>query len=145
MHFGQGQRLALIVEDQPLVRSYLSDILDSLGFTTVAATSAREGMVTAEQVNSMELAIVDIGLPDRNGFELAVDLRRRWPELKIAIASGYAEEAVGRLRGDPNVTYLAKPFDADAVRNTLNRLGVGTESSGSCAGHRIIPSTPSDS
>lgn len=126
-HFGQGQRVALIVEDEPITRSYLSEELGAMGFTTVEATSAHEGLASAERVNSMELVIVDIGLPDRNGLELAGDLRRRWPELKIVIASGYGEQAVGRLRGDPKVTYLRKPFDADGIQNSLNRLHLGTQ------------------
>jgi PAS domain S-box-containing protein len=125
-HFGAGQHVALIVEDEPLVRVYLTDALDGLGFTTVGTSSAREGLATAERLKSMELAIVDVGLPDRNGLELAADLRLRWPHLKIAIASGYGEQALGRLHGDPRVTYLAKPFDTAAVQRALQTLGVAT-------------------
>jgi CheY-like chemotaxis protein len=114
----------LIVEDEPLVRAYLSDALDALGWTTVGTASAREGLATAERLKSMELAIVDVGLPDRNGLELAADLRVRWPHLRIAIASGYGEQALGRLKGDAGVTYLAKPFDTAAVERALQTLGV---------------------
>ena len=124
--FATGQRVALIVEDEPLVRSYVSEALDALGFATVATASAREGLATAERLKSMEVAIVDVGLPDRNGLELAADLRLRWPDLKIAIASGYGEQALGRLHSDPRVTYLSKPYDAAAVKRALETLGVKT-------------------
>ena len=122
--FGGGQHVVLIVEDEPLVRSYLTETLETLGFATVGAASAREGLATAERLKCMELAIVDIGLPDRNGLELAADLRLRWPDLKIVIASGYGEQALGRLHSDGRVTHLAKPFDADAIQTALSRLGV---------------------
>jgi DNA-binding response OmpR family regulator len=124
--FGAGQHVALIVEDEPLVRAYLVDALDALGFTAVGTASAREGLATAERLKSMELAIVDVGLPDRNGLELAANLRLRWPHLKIAIASGYGEQAPGRLHGDPRVTYLAKPFDTAAVERALQSLGLAS-------------------
>ena len=125
-HFGGGQHVVLIVEDEPLVRTYLTETLEFLGFGTVGAASAREGLASAERLKCMELAIVDIGLPDRNGLELAADLRLRWPDLKIVIASGYGEQALGRLHSDSRVTHIAKPFDADGIQRALARLGVRT-------------------
>ncbi len=124
--FSAAQRLALVVEDEPLVRAYVSEALEALGFTAVGTASAREGLATAERLKDLELAIIDVGLPDRNGLELAADLRLRRPELKIAIASGYGEQALGRLQGDPRVTYLVKPFDAGAIQRALDTLGVTT-------------------
>jgi PAS domain S-box-containing protein len=124
--FGDGQHVALIVEDEPLVRGYITEALEALGFVTAAAASAREGLATAERLKSMELAVVDIGLPDRNGLELAADLRGRWPDLKLVIASGYGEQALGRFHSDGRVTHLAKPFDADGIQRALGRLGIRT-------------------
>ena len=124
--FRGDEHVALIVEDEPLVRRYVTEALEALGFATVVAASAREGLATAERIKCVELAIVDIGLPDRNGLELAADLRLRWPDLKIVIASGYGEPALGRLHSDGRVTHLAKPFDADGILRALGRLGVRT-------------------
>jgi CheY-like chemotaxis protein len=119
-----GQRLALIVEDEPLVRMFLAETLRDSGFTVVEAASAREGLATAERLGSVEVAFVDVGLPDRSGVDLAAEFRVRWPSMSIAIASGYGEQARSRLRGDPQVTFLGKPFDAAGIHAALGALGI---------------------
>jgi PAS domain S-box-containing protein len=118
-----GKALALVVEDEPLVRMFLVEALSELGYSVVQAASAREGMLTAERTRNLDLAVIDVGLPDRSGLQLAADLRASMPTLAIAIASGYGQEARGSLRDDPRVVFLAKPFRADALKDALQRLG----------------------
>lgn len=120
----EGSRIALIVEDEPLVRMFLADALEETGYEVIQAGSAREGLAVAERLGSVEVAFVDIGLPDRSGLDLAAELRARWPGMRVAVASGYGDQARGRLRGDSGVTFLGKPFDAASVRAALDQLGV---------------------
>jgi CheY-like chemotaxis protein len=121
--------VALIVEDEPLVRMVLADTLEELGFEVVQAASAREGMASAERLIAFQVAFVDVGLPDRSGIELARELRSRWPHLRIAIASGYGGQAIGIFANDPRVTALSKPFDSAAVAAALSKLGIDTVTS----------------
>jgi PAS domain S-box-containing protein len=121
-----GDRVALIVEDEPLVRLLLADTLQELGFEVVQAASARDGMAAAERLVALQVAFVDVGLPDRSGMELARELRTRWPALRVAIASGYGGQAIGSFANDPLATALAKPFDSAAVAAALDRLGIST-------------------
>jgi PAS domain S-box-containing protein len=119
-----GDRVALVVEDEPLVRMLLADTLEELGFEVVKAASAREAMASAERLVALQVAFVDVGLPDRSGIEVARELRTRWPQLRIAIASGYGGPAIGPFANDSLATALAKPFDSAAVAAALNRLGI---------------------
>jgi len=123
--FYKGQRVVLVVDDEPLVRMDLAKELGECGFEVIQAASAREGLAAAVLRNTIDFAIVDIGLPDRSGLDLATEFRARWPDMKIAIASGYGESAMGRLRSDPQVTFLAKPFDRAALARAMEKLGIG--------------------
>jgi DNA-binding response OmpR family regulator len=62
-----GDRVALVVEDEPLVRMVLVDALEDRGFEVVQTASAREGIAAAERLVALQVAFVDVGLPDRSG------------------------------------------------------------------------------
>jgi len=116
-------RVAVVIDDEVLISMYLADVLEDIGFTVIQSQSAQEGLAAVEGNPQPAVAFVDIGLPDRNGLELASEMRARFPNLKIAIASGYSEQSTD-LRGDASVAFLAKPFDAAAVKRTLQALAI---------------------
>jgi PAS domain S-box-containing protein len=117
-------RVALIVEDEALVRLFLTDVLEGLGFAVVQAASAAEAQRIALAREDFEVAFVDIGLPDGSGLEVAHQLRARSPQVRIAIASGYGDSLDAALREDPLVTHMSKPYQEIAVREALSRLGI---------------------
>jgi PAS domain S-box-containing protein len=117
-------RIAVVVDDEVLIGMYLADVLEDIGFTVIQSQSAQEGLAAVEGTPQPSVAFVDIGLPDRNGLDLAVEMRTRFPNLKIAIASGYADPTSSALRGDAHVAFLPKPFDAPAIKRTLQELQV---------------------
>jgi len=116
-------RVALVIDDEVLISMYLADVLEDIGFTVIQSQSARDGLAAVEGSVRPDVAFVDIGLPDRNGLELAAEMRERFPDLKIAIASGYSDQSA-LLRDDANVVFLPKPFDAPAIKRTLQALAV---------------------
>ncbi|HVF17292.1 MAG TPA: response regulator, partial [Steroidobacteraceae bacterium] len=118
-------RVAVVIDDEVLISMYLADVLEDIGFTVIQSQSAQGGLAAVEGTPQPDIAFVDIGLPDRNGLELAVEMRARFPRLKIAIASGYSEQSSSIPRDDPNVIFLPKPFDAAAIKRTLQALEVG--------------------
>jgi PAS domain S-box-containing protein len=122
-----GRRVALVVEDEPLIRMLLVDVLEQLGFTVEQAGSAQDGLSLAARIGSVAVAFVDIGLPDRSGLELAAELRERWPTMAIANASGYGEQVPGKLHGAARVTFLRKPFDAAGISQALKAVGLKEE------------------
>ena len=119
-----GQGVALVVEDEPLVRMFVAQTLEQRGLEAVQVGTAREGLDAAQRLHNAQLAFVDVGLPDRNGLELAAELRRRWPHMPIIVASGYTQHSGEKLRNDERVLFLTKPFDAPAVARALDTLGV---------------------
>jgi CheY-like chemotaxis protein len=117
-------RVAVVIDDEVLIGMYLADVLEDIGFTVIQSQSAQGGLAAVEGTPQPDVAFVDIGLPDRNGLELALEMRTRFPNLKIAIASGYSEQSSSIPRDDPYVMFLPKPFDAAAIKRTLQALEV---------------------
>jgi CheY-like chemotaxis protein len=121
---GGPRGIALIVEDETLVRTYLAELISEFGFEVIEASTAREGLAAAERTSDARLAIVDIGLPDRSGLELASDLLERWPGMHVVIASGYGQQALAKFVADKRAASIAKPFDSDTVGAALRELGL---------------------
>jgi PAS domain S-box-containing protein len=114
----------LICEDEQLVRMYLSDLLEQLGFNVVETSTMRDALNAIERNPQVAAAFLDVGLPDGNGLDLAAQLRERRPQLRMIIASGYVQPATGKFEGDPNVAFLRKPFDNNSTIAALQSLNV---------------------
>jgi CheY-like chemotaxis protein len=116
----------LIVEDEALVRMFAVDALEDAGFAIVEAASATDAMQALESgAASICAVVVDLGLPDRPGDQLAADIRRRWPQLPILIASGRSErELKDRFGIDTHVAIMVKPYTGPMLLQALQSLGV---------------------
>lgn len=107
----------LIVENEPLVREAMEDILDSSGFKPIATASGREGIAAyIAQQDSIELVILDMRLPGMDGAEVLRALRVINPQLKAIISSAYDEHIIRQgFNGEPVASILKKPFNADSL------------------------------
>jgi CheY-like chemotaxis protein len=116
----------LIVEDEALVRMFAVDALEDAGFAITEAASASDAMQVLEaNAGSLCAVVVDLGLPDRPGDQLAAEIRRQWPQLPILIASGRSErELKERFSIDSNVAIMVKPYTAPMLLQALQSLGV---------------------
>jgi len=119
----------VIVEDHHVTRRFLADNLAADGYEPVEAESVAEALsVIAERFPAA--AIIDLGLPDRDGLELLRELRQFGrgggpldPQLPVLILSGRVSE-VDRLRGFERGCddYLGKPFSYAELRARLAAL-----------------------
>jgi CheY-like chemotaxis protein len=107
-----GHETILVVEDDKLVRDYVLTQLHSLGYVTLDAANAAEALAIVDAGNEFDLLFTDVIMPGAmNGRQLANELQRRKPGLKVLFTSGYTENAIihhGRL--DTGVLLLAKPY-----------------------------------
>jgi PAS domain S-box-containing protein len=122
-----GTETILLVEDDALVRTYASAQLAALGYRVVAAEDARRAIEMVEHGCAPDLLFTDMIMPGgMNGRELAEQLCRRHPGLKVLYTSGYAHGAMnGEAAGAAQVTHLlGKPYGrrdlATKVREVLD-------------------------
>jgi PAS domain S-box-containing protein len=101
----------LIVEDDPDVRDYTVDVTKELGYRVVSAADGPTALALLDGHPELRLLFTDVGLPGMNGRQLADEVLRRRPDVKILFTTGYARDAIvhdGRL--DQGVEVVFKPF-----------------------------------
>ena len=120
-----ARRRVLLVEDEVLVSALAVDILDELSFDVVEAASAKAALAAAASADArFDVAIIDVGLPDQRGDELAIKLRELRAELPIVIATGYGANALDkRLQATQRLVVIGKPYDSNSLMAALNKLG----------------------
>jgi two-component system, response regulator RegA len=109
------ERTLLIVEDDRSFLQRLAKALEQRGFTVATAESVADGLLHVERA-APAFAIVDMRLGDGNGLDVISALKRRRPEARGIILTGYGNiaTAVNAVKMGA-VDYLAKPVDADDV------------------------------
>jgi two-component system cell cycle sensor histidine kinase/response regulator CckA len=115
---GPGLPRVLLVEDEGAVRELLSSALERNGFDVVTAGSAEEALTLASP--AFQILLSDISLPGMSGVQLARQLRRSLPSIRVLLMSGYARE---EFSSGPNAVddlpFIPKPF---ATRTVVERL-----------------------
>lgn len=114
----------LVVEDDDVVRGVVTASLQRGGHQVLEASSAEAALTAiAERSVAPDIAVLDIGLPDMDGFALVDALRanEEMSEMPVVFLSGRvsdADVAAGRGMG---CTYLTKPFIASALLSAIDR------------------------
>jgi PAS domain S-box-containing protein len=113
----------LVVEDEPVVRSLIIEVLEDLGYRTLEAADGPGGLKILQSRRRIDLLITDVGLPGLNGRQLADAARERRRDLKVLFITGYAENATlaaGFL--EPGMQMITKPFAVDALAQRIRSI-----------------------
>jgi two-component system cell cycle sensor histidine kinase/response regulator CckA len=119
----QGNELILLVEDEPVIRRVVGDLLRKQGYRVVEAIDGVHGLEVAGQYPEIDLLLTDVVMPRLGGCDLAVELCKRRPSLRVLYMSGHQDSysALGLL--DAAEWFLSKPFSArellDKIRQVL--------------------------
>jgi CheY-like chemotaxis protein len=118
----------LLVEDEPIVRNLLREVLERSGYAVLACEHPAEGIETCQRHSGqIDLLLTDVVMPGMNGKEMANRIAEMLPELRVVFMSGYTEQALlkdGLL--DSRIEYLQKPFSLHTLRQRLARvMGTG--------------------
>jgi CheY-like chemotaxis protein len=104
------ERLALIVDDVPSIRTYLRVLLQRAGFAVLEASDGREGLDRVHSVGgALDLLVTDVQMPVMDGLALAAAVRADFPRIPIILVSGYA----GGVETD--LPMVRKPFGRETL------------------------------
>jgi DNA-binding response OmpR family regulator len=117
----------LVIDDEPSVRELLYAMLIEEGYEVVEAADGKAGMRLFQECPA-DLVITDLIMPEKEGIETIMDLRRDFPDVKIIAMSGggiiQAEDYLGMAQGVGAHRVFEKPFGVSdmlkAVRELLN-------------------------
>jgi CheY-like chemotaxis protein len=121
-HRAAGEAV-LVVEDEPVVRGVILEMLSEQGYQTLEAFDGPSGLQILRGDAPIDLLITDVGLPGMNGRQLADQAREIRPGLSVLFITGYAENgdmAEGFLQ--PGVEMITKPFDHDQLSQRVRAM-----------------------
>jgi CheY-like chemotaxis protein len=111
----------LVVDDEEAIRRLLSRWLTAWGYEAKEAANADDALelMAAEPADIM---LCDVMMPVHDGIWLAEQVRGRWPQTAVIMASSAQDmETVMRMRKQGAVDYVTKPFGREMLRQALQR------------------------
>jgi signal transduction histidine kinase len=120
-----GQRESvLVVEDDPALRKVIVSFLNERNYQVAAAPDGSEALAILDESGQFDLLLSDVILPGEfSGQELAKEITRRQPSIKILLMSGYASDAFEEEGSPPDyANLLQKPFSMGALARKMRSV-----------------------
>lgn len=114
------QHRVLVVDDEENQRHTLSIGLKHEGFEVLTASSATEALATMATAGEIEVAVIDLMMPGLNGLELARQIGRLYPGIRVVLASAYHLSARQFERANCGAcAFIPKPYSLPDLCRTL--------------------------
>ena len=130
-----GRYRALIVEDDPAIRRLVEKILAR---RNIEIDTAHDGREAVQKLGSRHYSvlILDLMVPELNGFEVIEFLKRENLQVPVAVVSAVSQQALTQLDLDVVKLVISKPFDVDEFTKAVLGLCAEAESSASAPGRK---------
>jgi len=112
----------LVVDDEKALRELTSKNLSNRGYHVLLAESGKKALELLEQ-HKVNIMLSDVIMPEMSGYELARQVKKTYPDVKIQMISGYSDEAI--LNEEDKILYderLLKPCATDLLLQRLHEL-----------------------
>src|SRR3954447_26031735 len=121
-----GDRVCLVVDDEPVIRKYLQLILQRIGLQSLEAENAVEALRILQKLGAeISLVITDIKMPgDMDGIDLAYSVQNSFASIPVILISGFVDKAPAGF------AYLRKPFSADELLKAVDKAMDGSRTQG---------------
>jgi CheY-like chemotaxis protein len=110
----------LIVEDEPVSRKALAQLMEARGYHTDAVPSAEDALKRMAHQGVPKVALVDLDLPGMSGIELIRRMEALDSEVFPVLITAAAGEVVDNIRRQFHVAYFRKPLDVDRLMRLLS-------------------------
>jgi len=123
----KGEETVLVVDDEQALLILNREILSNQNYTVYTADSAKQALKIL-QTESIDLLLSDVLMPEMDGFQLAAIVQKKYPHIKIQLASGFSDNKHTDLVDDNlQKNLLHKPFNSQKLLQRIRQLLDGDE------------------
>lgn len=119
-NFDEGGGKILIIDDSPVIREMLMEILTEEGYFVETAEDGEIGSGMALD-NDYDLIICDVHMPRMNGLETVRSVIQAKPDSKIILTDSFPDKLAKQARAEGALTCLQKPFDVNELRRLIRQ------------------------
>ncbi len=112
----------LVVDDDPIIRKLLLEVLTNDGHQVTVAKNGFEGLNLARK-QPFQLVFMDVHMPIMNGLEALISIRNLYPEMAVAMMDSYPDQLVRQAESKGALTCMHKPFDLNEIREVIEEVG----------------------
>ena len=117
-----GKEVIMVVDDEPALLGLTSEILRQQGYRVACADSGKQALDILEN-KSIDLLLSDVIMPEMDGYQLAETVKKKYPAIKIQLASGFNDEHNANLVDDDlRKMLLHKPYDSKTLLLRIREL-----------------------
>ncbi len=114
------QTTILVVEDEEILRQFMTRALQLRGYKVLTARDGLEGLrICEERHREIDLLLTDVTMPRMMGDELAARASRTWPKIRTLMVSGYALQ---QMTKEAPSNFLQKPFTSDELAGKVLQI-----------------------
>ena len=120
----KGAGTVLLIEDDDMVLDVSRTLLRRLGYRVVSACTGKEALEkTRRHKGAVDLALLDIKLPDMKAIDIYTEMKSARPGLKVIVYSGFSQEGAARELIDAGAdAFIQKPFSIQTLSTTLDAV-----------------------
>jgi DNA-binding response OmpR family regulator len=111
----------LVIDDAPVIREFLREVLTDFGFTVDTAEDGKQGYEMAAR-NDYVIILCDVHMPIMNGLITVTEIKRIKPQMPIIMTDSLPEQQAEQAVRAGAVSCLSKPFDLDELKTTINSI-----------------------
>jgi len=118
-----ADKIVLLADDEIMLRDLLAELLESNGYNVIKVISGTETLKVLTEEIKVDLIILDYNMPEMNGLECAIEIRKFNKDIPIILSSG----SLG-INGNTNIkemgvnSFVNKPYEFDTMLSTIQEL-----------------------
>ena len=119
-----GSETILLVDDEAMILDIAQEMLQSKGYATLRAQSGEQALeIFRNERGSIDLVILDLGMPGIGGEKCLEELRKISPQAKVIVASGYSGHKIAKRPGDYGAAgFVHKPFPLGEILHIIRSV-----------------------
>ncbi|MGM0424568.1 MAG: PAS domain S-box protein, partial [Thermodesulfobacteriota bacterium] len=114
----------LVVDDEPAIQELTQEMLQAIGCNAICAASGEEALQSYQKnQDEIDLVLLDLGMPGMGGYNCLLELLRKYPGVKVLVASGYAANVnAEQVLQAGAAGFLSKPFQMQDLEAKLREV-----------------------